>query len=212
MLRNSAPFLAMDIADGVSLVDLLADTELTWPSIWLLVDQVLAALGHAHARGIIHGDLKHSNIMVELRSDQGLRIRLLDFGLAWLLRDRFDHRIDGTAREGPMVRPHAGTVGWMAPEQIRGAIPMWGRLPISMPWGCVLYQLLTGKEPYESEDLEEIQRMHRNDPVPEVDLPSDVPAGVAPLVKRLLAKRPWRRFDFAADARRDFAAFRPDGP
>ncbi|MFW5740805.1 MAG: protein kinase domain-containing protein, partial [Myxococcota bacterium] len=211
VLRNSAPFLAMDIAEGVSLVDLLSDTELSWPAIWLLTDQVLAALAHAHARGIIHGDLKHSNIMVQLHPEDGLRVRLLDFGLAWLLRDRFDHRIDGTAREGPMVRPHAGTVGWMAPEQIRGAIPHVGPPTDLYALGCVLFQLLTGNEPYESNDLEEIQRMHRNAPVPDVDLPEDAPAGVAPLVKRLLAKRPWRRFDFAADARRAFAEFRPTG-
>ena len=210
VLLNSAPFLAMDIAEGVSLVDLLADTEMGWPAIWLLVDQVLAALAHAHARGVIHGDLKHSNIMVELKP-ANVRVRVLDFGLAWLLRDRFDHRIDGTAREGPMVRPHAGTVGWMAPEQIRGAIPHVGPATDLYALGCVFFQLLTGAEPYESDDLEEIQRMHRNAPVPEVALPSDVPDGVAPFVQRMLAKRPWQRFAFAADARREFAAFRPPG-
>lgn len=210
VLRNSAPFLAMDIAAGVSLVDLLVDTDLTWPAIWLITDQVLAALAHAHARGVIHGDLKHSNIMVEVRPED-LRVRVLDFGLAWLLRDRFDHRIDGTAREGPMVRPHAGTVGWMAPEQIRGAIPHVGPPTDLYALGCILFQLLTGSEPYESPDLEEIQRMHRNAPVPDVDLTDDVPEGVAPFVQRLLAKRPWQRYDFAADARRAFAAFRPEG-
>jgi serine/threonine protein kinase/tetratricopeptide (TPR) repeat protein len=211
VLRNSAPFLAMDIAPGLSLVDLLADIDLSWPTIWLLTDQLLAALAHAHARGVIHGDLKHSNIMVEVRPND-VRVRVLDFGLAWLLRDRFDHRIDGTAREGPMVRPHAGTVGWMAPEQIRGAVPHVGPATDLYALGCVLFQLLTGSEPYESNDLEEIQRLHRNAPVPEVRLPEGVPEGVGPFVQRLIAKRPWQRFDFAADARQIFEAFRPAGP
>lgn len=211
VLMNKAPYLAMDLAPGISLTDLLMKTDLSWPGIWLLVDQTLAALGHAHARGIIHGDLKHSNIMVQVRPDNVL-IQLLDFGLAWLLRDRFDHRIDGTAREGPMVRPHAGTVGWMAPEQIRGAVPHVGPATDLYALGCILFQLLTGNEPYESDDLNEVQRMHRSAPVPEVPLPREVPHGVAAFVQRLLAKRPWQRFDFAADARLVWASFRPESP
>lgn len=211
VLSNGAPFLVMEQAPGTSLADLLGYTELTWPSVWLLTDQVLAALGHAHARGVIHGDLKHSNIMVETLP-QSLRVRVLDFGLAWLLRDRFDHRIDGSESAGPTVRPHAGTVGWMAPEQICGEIPYVGPPTDLYALGCVLYQLLTGREPYESEDLAQIQRMHRSDPVPKLPLPAGVPHGVAPFVQRLLAKRPWHRYDFAADARREFQAFRPSGP
>ncbi len=210
VLLNTAPYLVMDLAPGRSLPDVLVDTELQWPAIWLITDQVLAALGHAHARGIIHGDLKHSNIMVELLPGD-LRIRLLDFGLAWLLRDRFDHRIDGTAREGPMVRPHAGTVGWMAPEQIRGAVPHVGPPTDLYALGCILFQLLTGTEPYEHPDLQEVQKMHRNAPVPDLDLPPGVPAGVAPFVQRLLQKRPWHRYPYAADARAVFAQFRPKG-
>ncbi|MCU0694128.1 MAG: serine/threonine-protein kinase, partial [Polyangiaceae bacterium] len=177
---------------------------------WFIVDAVLSALAHAHARGVIHGDLKHSNIMIEAYPDE-LQVRLLDFGLAWLLRDRFDHRIDGTAREGRMVRPHAGTVGWMAPEQIRAAIPHVGPPTDLYALGCILFQLLTGTEPYESDDLDQIQRMHRNAPVPHVELPPGVPAEVGPFVRRLLAKRPWRRFDFAADAKQAFARFCPTG-
>jgi len=210
VLLNKAPYLVMDLAPGRSLPDVLVDTDLQWPAIWLIVDQVLAALAHAHARGIIHGDLKHSNIMVEVLPGD-LRIRLLDFGLAWLLRDRFDHRIDGTAREGPMVRPHAGTVGWMAPEQIRGAVPHVGPPTDLYALGCILFQLLTGSEPYEHQDLKEVQRMHRNAPVPEVNLPRGVPAGVAPFVQRLLQKRPWHRYPYAADARAVFAQFKPRG-
>ncbi|PIE05717.1 MAG: hypothetical protein CSA75_03315, partial [Sorangium cellulosum] len=208
VLQNGAPFLAMDLAPGISLMDLLSESDLAWPAIWLLTDQTLSALAHAHARGVIHGDLKHSNLMIEQCHD-GLKVRVLDFGLAWLLRDRFDHRIDGTAHEGPTLRPHAGTVGWMAPEQIRGAIPHVGPPTDLYALGCILFQLLTGTEPYESDDLEEIQRMHRNAPVPEVPLMHDVPGGVARFVKRLLAKRPWHRFPFAADARRQFMQFRP---
>jgi tetratricopeptide (TPR) repeat protein len=186
------------------------ETDLNWPAIWLIGDQVLAALAHAHARGVLHGDLKHGNIMVEM-ANKRLHCRVLDFGLSWLLRDRFDHRLDGTAPEGPMVRPHAGTVGWMAPEQIRGAVPHVGPATDLYALGCILYQLLTGHEPYEADELDEIQRMHRNAPVPEVELPDDVPPGAAPLIQKLLAKRPWHRFDFAADARQVWSRLRPAG-
>ncbi len=210
VLVTKAPYLVMDLANGLSLTSLLSETDVLWPAIWLVVDQVLSALAHAHARGVVHGDLKHSNVMVHIKGGV-LTARVLDFGLAWLLRDRFDHRIDGTAPEGPMVRPHAGTVGWMAPEQIRGAVPHVGPPTDLYALGCILYQLLTGHEPYEAADLDEVQRMHRNAPVPEVMLPDDVPEGVAPFVKRLLAKRPWQRFDCAADARAVFTSFRPHG-
>lgn len=205
-----APYLVMDLVPGLPLTALLSEVDLEWPAIWLLADRVLGALAHAHARGIIHGDLKHTNIMVDVLPGD-LRVSVLDFGLAWLLRDRFDHRIDGTAPEGPMVRPRAGTVGWMAPEQIRGAVPHVGPWTDLYALGCILYHLLTGHEPFESADLDELQRMHRNAPVPELELPEGVPAGVAPFVRAMLAKRPWRRYQFAQDARRVLAQFRPQG-
>ncbi|MCL2825633.1 MAG: serine/threonine-protein kinase, partial [Polyangiaceae bacterium] len=211
VLETNAPFLVMDIAPGMSLVDLLVENDMSWPAVWLMTDQLLAALAHAHARGVIHGDLKHSNVMVEV-CDGTLNARLLDFGLAWLLRDRFDHRIDGSESEGPFVRPNAGTVGWMAPEQIRAAVPHVGPATDLYALGCILFHLLTGREPYESNDLREIQLMHRNAPIPEVKLPLSVPKGVGPFVQRLLAKRPWQRYAFAADARRAFELFRPEEP
>lgn len=207
---GKAPYLVMDLVPGLPLTSLLAEVDLDWPAIWIIADKVLGALAHAHARGIIHGDLKHTNIMVDVEPGD-LRVGVLDFGLAWLLRDRFDHRIDGTAPEGPMLRPHAGTVGWMAPEQIRGAVPHVGPWTDLYALGCILFHLLTGHEPYESNDLDELQRMHRNAPVPELKLASDVPAGVAPFVRRLLAKRPWHRYAFASDARGVLAQYRPTG-
>ncbi len=207
---GKAPYLVMDLIPGLPLTSLLAEVDLNWPAIWIIADRVLAALAHAHARGIIHGDLKHTNIMVDVVPG-GLQVGVLDFGLAWLLRDRFDHRIDGTAPEGPMLRPHAGTVGWMAPEQIRGAVPHVGPWTDLYALGCILYHLLTAHEPFESSDLDELQRMHRNAPVPDLDLPKDVPPGVGPFVRRLLAKRPWHRWAFATDARNVLAQYRPAG-
>lgn len=207
-LADGSPFLAMELVRGVSVHD-LGSARLDFGLIWVIVDQILSALGHAHARGIVHGDLKPSNILVEPVESDVPRVRILDFGLAWLKEDHHDERLDG--QKAVAFAPHAGagTPGYMAPEQIQhekhnvcGASDLYSL-------GCILYRMLSGKPPFLGASRE-LLRVHAFEEPPPPVLSVDAPPDVIDYVMRLLAKKPWDRFEFAAEARAQWANWRPD--
>jgi len=206
-LPDGSPYLVMDMASGASLHE-LSHTKMSFPLIWSIVSQMLGALAHAHARGIIHGDLKPSNVLVEELVGEPPRVKILDFGLAWLKQDRHDERLDGT--KALEFAPHAGagTPGYMAPEQIQheshnvcGATDLYSL-------GCVLYRMLSGKAPFTG-DSKELLRHHAFDmpQVPKVQV--EAPNEVAHFVMRLIAKHPWDRWEFASEARAEWDRWRP---
>jgi tetratricopeptide (TPR) repeat protein len=210
-LGDGSPYLVMDVLPGRSVHEWMHTTKMAWPVVWALVDQVLAGLGHAHARGVIHGDMKPSNVMLDLASNgRGPRAYILDLGLAWLRQSRHDPRLDGAPAPEPAVHSGAGTVGWVAPEQIRKAATHVGPPTDLYALGCVVYRVLTGKEVFEG-SAQDVLRAHKRTAVPALALAPDVPVAVSAYVQRLLAKRPWHRFDLAADARKAWAEFRPPG-
>lgn len=206
-LADGSPFLAMDLVTGVSLHD-LSHSRLSFPIIWSIVDGVLAALAHAHARGVIHGDLKPSNVIVEQRVDQAPRVHILDFGLAWLRQDPHDERLDGN--KSMEFAPHAGagTPGYMAPEQIQHEMHYVQGATDLYALGCFLYKLVTGNAPF-SGDPKELLKLHAYHQPPTPNVAVSAPAGVDKFVLRLLSKRPWDRYEFAAEARRAWLKFVP---
>ncbi|MEB2312187.1 MAG: protein kinase [Sorangiineae bacterium] len=206
-LADGSPFLVMDLASGTSLHDLTA-VRLSFPIIWAIADQVMGALAHAHARGIVHGDLKPSNVLVEELEGQPPAIHILDFGLAWLKEDPHDERLDGA--KALEFAPHAGagTPGYMAPEQIQHEMHHVCGATDLYSLGCILYKLLSGRAPF-SGDPKALLRMHAFDDAPPLELAIDAPPEVTTFVHRLLAKRPWERWEFAAGARADWARLRP---
>jgi serine/threonine protein kinase len=210
-LADGTPFLVMDVLPGRSVHEWMYTTKMPFSLIWSLVDQVLAGLAHAHARGVIHGDLKPSNVMLDqatIGPHKGPRAYILDLGLAWLRRPRHDPRLDGGPAPEASMHSGAGTVGWVAPEQIRRAATLVGPPTDLYALGCIIYRVLVGKEVFEG-NAQEVLRAHKRTPVPALELPADVPQGVSPFVQKLLAKKPWHRFEYATDARRAWAAFRP---
>lgn len=206
-LMDGSPFLVMDLATGVSLHD-LSYTKLNFSIIWSVVDQILNALAHAHARGIIHGDLKPSNVLVENVEHEPPLVHMLDFGLAWLKQDHHDERLDG--EKAMEFAPHAGagTPGYMAPEQIQHEMHHVCGATDVYAIGCILYKLLTGQPPFAGES-KELLHDHAFESPPALALTIEAPRGVEAFVLRMLAKYPWDRWEFAADARRDWSQFRP---
>jgi len=223
ILDDGSPYLVMDLIAGRSLWSLIELGAVPWPITWSIIDQVLSALAHAHARGVIHGDLKPQNILVESAGAGEIahdpRVHVLDFGLAFLLRDRHDPRLDGSQQAQVAIPYGGGTPGFMAPEQIRRAVPHVGPPTDLYALGCILFQLLDGRPPFIAMregpngqpewDEEKILQMHKRAPVPAPDLPDGVPSLVAELVIKMLAKRPWRRFEFANDLRNRWEHVRP---
>src|SRR6185312_916902 len=139
---------------------------------------------------------------------KGPRAYILDLGLAWLRAPRHDPRLDGGPAPEASMHSGAGTVGWVAPEQIRRAATLVGPATDLYALGCIIYRVLVGKEVFEG-NAQEVLRAHKRTPVPPLEPPPDVPPGVSGFVQKLLAKKPWHRFEYAADARRAWAAHRP---
>ncbi|MBX3125987.1 MAG: protein kinase [Polyangiaceae bacterium] len=206
-LADGTPYLAMDLADGISLHD-LSQVPNQFELIWSVVDQILGALAHAHARGIIHGDLKPSNVLVEEVPGEPPKVHILDFGLAWLKQDPHDERLDGA--KALEFAPHAGagTPGYMAPEQIQHEMHHVCGATDLYALGCILYKLLSGRSVFTG-DPKELLRLHAFDKIPELKLAIAAPPGVGAAAHRLLAKRPWDRWEFAAEARGVWAQWRP---
>jgi len=208
-LSDGSPYLVMDALPGRSVHEWMHTTKMSWSLIWALVDQVLAGLAHVHARGVLHGDMKPSNVMLDLASGgRGPRAYILDLGLAWLRQARHDPRLDGAPSPELAVHAGAGTVGWVAPEQIRKAATYVGPPTDLYALGCIIYRIVSGKEMFEGA-AQDVLRAHKRDPIPPMTLPDGFPREVEGYVQRLLAKRPWHRFDLAADARRAWLALRP---
>lgn len=206
-LRDGSPYLVMEIVQGLSLHD-LAHTKVSFSLIWAVTDSILSALAHAHARGIVHGDLKPSNVLVERRDEKRPDVHVLDFGLAWLRQDWHDERLDGS--KAMEFAPHAGagTPGYMAPEQIQHEMHHVCGATDLYALGCVLYRMMSGKAPFSGESRE-LLRVHAFEPAPKLLPAIEIPSGVDAFVMRLLSKRPWDRWEFAAEARREWAKFRP---
>jgi CRP-like cAMP-binding protein len=146
---------------------------------------VAEALAVVHAAGLVHRDVKPSNILLRANGQPVLT----DFGLAAALRDEMSNR--RLTPPGTLV----GTADYLAPEAIAG-LPVDGRADI-YALGIVLYEMLTGFVPFAGRDPMQMLRAHLEEPVPE--LPEGIPEGVRGLIAHALEKDPQRRFATAAD-------------
>ncbi|MBC8117751.1 MAG: serine/threonine protein kinase [Candidatus Saccharimonas sp.] len=173
-------FYAMELVLGGSVEDLLKEKKkLPWEEALDIAMQVAKALEHAHEAGIIHRDLKPANLM--LTRDR--IIKLTDFGIAR----------DTTATALTAAGKTVGTYAYMAPEQIRGKPPVDKKTDL-YALGCVLFEMIAGETPFQSENQGEMLMMHlQEEPTRITSLVPDCPIFVEELIFHLLEKDPRER-------------------
>ncbi len=168
-----------------------------------VAEEIAAALAHAHAHGIVHRDVKPSNLIV---ADSG-RVKVLDFGLA---RRPVAAAPDATtaSRDAGPGDAAAGTMGYMAPEQLLGRAV--DARADHFAFGIVLYELVAGVHPFAGATAWEIVAAVLHRPPPPLPLPAEDPrsAPLAALLERLLAKDPAARPADLAAVARELAALR----
>jgi eukaryotic-like serine/threonine-protein kinase len=194
---NGQRALVMELVEGETLADRIARGAIPIDEVLPIAKQIAEALEAAHEQGIIHRDLKPVNIKV--RADG--TVKVLDFGLAKLS--------EPTAATGTNPSPLSlsptitspalmtgvgvllGTAAYMSPEQAKGRTAdkrsdVWA-------FGCVLYEMLTGKRAFDGEDVADtLAAVLRGAPDPAA-LPDDVPHSIRTLVARCLEKDRWKR-------------------
>ena len=186
---NGQPFIAMRAVSGVSLAELLArDGRLPFPRALAILVQIARALDFAHQNGVIHLDVKPSNVMLEDRPDLGERDRvsLVDFGIA----QAFDR-----ARQGAV----GGTLEYMAPEQaLGGAVDRRADL---YALGVVAYELLAGRVPFPVATQDALRALHsgpaRRPPPLRVQRP-ELAEPVERAITRMLERQAAARYASAA--------------
>jgi serine/threonine protein kinase/predicted ATPase len=192
-LDGGQVYLVSDFLDGPDLGRWLGDHRPAWPEAARITAAVADALAHAHARSIVHRDVKPGNII--LTPDRGPV--LVDFGLG----------LDEAKSGGSELGVISGTPAYMAPEQVAGAAHrIDGRTDI-YSLGVVLYELLCGRLPFRASSILELLRQVRDDePQPPRQLRREIPPELEQTCLKALAKRLPDRYttavDFAEDLRR----------
>jgi serine/threonine protein kinase len=178
---NDQSYIVMEYLDGSTLdVFLIGRKSLTLPQILAVGLQLCDALDYAHGRRVIHRDVKPSNIIILKNS----RLKITDFGIAKIV----DADSSLTKTEETI-----GTPDYMPPEQIITTKEVDHRVDIYAT-GAVLYELLSGKKPYE-----EAMRKLQSDPAPLREVKPDLPPWLAAVIMKALAREPDDRYDSAAE-------------
>ncbi|MDV7390981.1 protein kinase, partial [Arthrospira platensis SPKY1] len=172
--EDEQPYLVMRYMSGGSLADRLQTGRLNLQQAAEMMATIAGALEYAHARGVVHRDLKPGNILFDDQHNP----YLADFGIAKLAEAT-------TSITGSSI---IGTPAYMSPEQAKGGQPVDGRTDI-YALGVILYEMLTGKAPYEADTPVQVLMKHIMDPVPEVNTNQyNLPPAINKILHYALAK------------------------
>ncbi|MGH1366310.1 MAG: protein kinase domain-containing protein [Calditrichia bacterium] len=180
-------YIILEYVDGLNLEELLEKNgQLEAEVVFQMADEILQALNYAHAAGVTHRDIKPANVLLAMNG----KLKVTDFGLA---------RVEGDStvtHQDAMV----GSPAYMSPEQITGDDPD-GRADL-FSLGCVLYELLTGKQAFEGESFTAcLHKILNEDPQPLAQLRKDLTDTEIAFITKLLAKRADERWSSASEAR-----------
>jgi serine/threonine-protein kinase len=198
------PFLVMEWIDGINLQELVRDRQAKGLPLLAVADacelarQAACGLAYVHGRGLVHRDVKPSNLML---STSGV-VKVLDFGLALLPGAAAPQ--DGAGADGGICC----TPDYAAPEHLNGSMQVDARADL-YSLGCTLYFLLTGALPFEIVNgVHAKLKAHRDQPLPPIrERRTDVPDELAAVLDRLVAKDPGKRFATAEEAARALEPF-----
>ena len=192
-LADGRYYLVLEYVDGCDLAQAIsAEGAMTVSRTIAIARQIACALDAAHSLGIVHRDLKPDNVML-VRRGVDEQVKVLDFGIAKVT-------LDDNAQQLTQFGAVFGTPQYMSPEQAKGQ-SVDGRSDL-YSLGVVMYEMLTGKLPFEATDALGFLMQHLNaEPTP---LPRSIPEPVRKLVHLLLAKDPAQRYQTAATVLAEF--------
>lgn len=205
-LPNGTPFVVMEFLDGEGLDRrLLREKTIGVPQALEWARQGLSALTEAHAAGIVHRDVKPGNLFLARRPDGTELVKVLDFGIAKSIDPEIEHGLSSTSS-----RLMLGSPPYMPPEQFTPGSEVGARADV-WAMGVVLYQLVSGRLPFDQENLVDMMYAIRHAPHrPLREVAPHVPAAVEALVETALKKDPAARFaDAGAMSKAIEAAQRP---
>ncbi len=180
--------IVMEYVDGVTLARIIEETGPLPVDVGVMIAlQVASALEYAHARGLIHRDIKPGNIMVKRNGEA----KLMDFGIA---RTK---NLESLTLPGTLV----GTPSYMSPEQVLGQ-PLDSRSDI-FSFGIVLYEMFTGKKPFQDEETVSISaKILKGKFASPRSINSDIPRGIQRIIRKCLKKKTAKRYGSAQEVSR----------
>lgn len=191
---DDSEFIVMELIDGITLKQYMYKRGgcLNWREALHFTTQILQGLKHAHSRGIIHRDIKPQNVMV-LRDGS---VKVTDFGIA-----------RSTTSQATMTQEAIGSVHYISPEQARGS-HIDARSDLYSA-GVVLYEMLTGRLPYEGDNPVSVAIQHINSiPIAPRELNASVPLGMEQITMKAMASVADRRYASAGQMLQDLDDFR----
>jgi Tol biopolymer transport system component/tRNA A-37 threonylcarbamoyl transferase component Bud32 len=199
-LKPGTPFIVMELIEGDTLERVLAASgALPLEDLLRIAVRVAEGLAAAHARAVVHRDLKPGNVMI---SRDG-RAKILDFGLAKPLvpadsDDKAMQAVDQISTELSHEGMVVGTTAYMSPEQAQGD-PLDSRSDI-FSFGTMLYEMVTGKRPFGGRTrTSTLARLLEAEPVPVSEAREDVPQELERIIRRCLRKNPEERYNDTRD-------------
>jgi serine/threonine protein kinase/Tol biopolymer transport system component len=198
-------FIAMELVDGVTLRNKIHHERTPLLQLLKWLTQVAEGLAKAHACGVVHRDLKPDNIMI---THDG-HAKILDFGLAKLLEAQHvgQRNNDTSSNVATAMLPHhslpgtvLGTVGYMSPEQAQGRVNEIDHRSDVFSFGCILFEAVTAKRPFEGKDALDSLHKAAYAPAPQISaLNPAAPEQLQWIVRRCLAKEPDKRYQSIKD-------------